>query len=301
MVLVVYYMCARLRQWTIEVFSLLRQQHLVLGRHILTSFGIIFLFIESYEVVTDNQLTFPYMAFLTMGVLLGVINFIIDGIFVSGFMLREVLLPIQNTDTVFRMKYGDIFEEDGWKVISVNNFFDNIVDEDLVSSQSLHGHVLNKYWSNNSQDWKQQIKKSLKGVSGVSVNRARGNKTKYPIGTTARASINDHDFLFVALGETSVNDNTASANTEMLINAVRGMASEARAACSMRPLIVPLMGDGLSRVGMHPSVLVELIITALVEESRHGKITGEITIVLHSNRTKTTNLKNHARNWKHGK
>ena len=274
---------------------------LQLFRHILTAFGVIFLVIESYEVVSNNDLNFPYDCFLIIGVFLGIASFFVDGFFLSGFMRREVVLPIASADTVFRIKFGDIFEEDGWKVVGVNNFFDNIVDEDLVSSKSLHGHVLNKYWSTNREDWKQKIRRSLQNVDGVTVSRAKGNKTKYPIGTTARASTDNHDFLFVALGESNEQNNVVSANTEMLIKAIRGMASEARAACSMQPLVVPLMGDGLSRVGMHPSVLVELIITALVEESRKGKITGEIKIIVHSSRANTINLKKHVRNWSHGK
>lgn len=274
---------------------------LQLFRHILTAFGVIFLVIESYEVVSNNDLNFPYDCFLIIGVFLGIASFFVDGFFLSGFMRRELVLPIASADTVFRIKFGDIFEEDGWKVVGVNNFFDNIVDEDLVSSKSLHGHVLNKYWSTNREDWKQKIRRSLQDVDGVTVSRAKGNKTKYPIGTTARASTDNHDFLFVALGESNEQNNVVSANTEMLIKAIRGMASEARAACAMRPLVVPLMGDGLSRVGMHPSVLVELIITALIEESRQGKITGEIKIIVHSSRANTINLKKHARNWSHGK
>ena len=108
-------------------------------------------------------------------------------------------------------------------------------------------------------------------------------------------------FLFVALGKTDLANNVTSANAEQLIRAVRGMVAEARAACSMEPLANPLMGSGLSRVGIKNSILVDLIITAVLEESRHGKVTGEIKIVLPEDKACHINLNNHIRNWANGK
>ena len=135
----------------------------------------------------------------------------------------------------------------------------------------------------------------------------RGNTEKkaincrYPIGTTVRACTDSQKFLFVALGRTNADNNVTSANAEMLIRAIRGMVVEARAACSMEPLVIPLMGSGLSRVGIKNSVIMDLIITAVLEESRQSRVTGEIKIVLSPDKAHDINLKNHIRNWTHGK
>ena len=64
-------------------------------------------------------------------------------------------------------------------------------------------------------------------------------------------------FLFVAT------NHVTSASAESLIKAVQGLAAEARAACSMEPLVIPLMGSGLSRVGVKNSRLVDLILTGV--------------------------------------
>lgn len=282
---------------------------LQLARHLLTAYGLIFLFFESYEVITNNELTLPnsvpipdlYCVFLIGGFAFGLVTFVVDGIYRTGYLRREVVIPTRVETTNFTMKYGDIFQEEGWKAIGVNDFFDSVVDEDLVSSKSLHGIVLNRFWPQDRENWKSQIKSSLKDANRKIENRGKGNRNRYDIGTTARASIGDHNFLFAALGETDIADNTTSANTEMLIRAVRGMAREARAACSLNPLVVPLMGDGLARVGMHPTVLADLILTALVEESRSAKITDDIVIVIHPTLKRDTNLMNHVRKWAHAK
>lgn len=272
-----------------------------LVRSLLGSFGAIFLLLEAFEVLTDGNIMMPFAWFLVIGVLPGVSYFLFDGYRLSGFLRREVEIPNPDVGTKIVLKFGDIFAQDGWKAIGVNDFFDSIVDEDLVSSRSLHGHVLSIYWRDNRSDWEKQVAASLRNQSGQRVSRSKGNRLRYPIGTAARACTDEQKFLFVALGETHPSNNVTTANAEMLIKAVRGMVAEARAACSMEPLAIPLMGSGLARVGIKNSVLVDLIIAAVLEESRHGRVTGEINIILPFDKALHINLKDHVRNWTHGK
>ena len=272
-----------------------------LTHSLLSSFGVIFLTLEAFEVVTDHNIKMPFALFLAAGVLLGLSCFLLDGYRFSGFLRREVKIPVSGCGTKITVKFGDLFKESGWKAIAVNDFFDSIVDEDLVSSKSMHGHVLNTYWCNNWADWEKQVTASLQGKSTSKEARSKGNQLRYEIGATARAVADGQKFLFVALGKTNPTNNVTSANTEMLIRAVRGMVAEARAACSMEPLVIPLMGSGLSRVAIKNSALVDLIITAVLEESSHCKVTGEIKIVLPEDMAHHINLKNHIRNWTYGK
>jgi len=270
-------------------------------RSVLGSFGAIFLVLEAFEVLTDGNVTMPFALFVLIGLMPGLAFFFLDGYCISGFLRREVEIPNPGNDTKITVKFGDLFSESGWKAIGVNDFFDSTVDEDLVSSQSLHGLVLNTYWRENKSDWDKQVASSLRVQQGHRESRSKGNRLRYPIGTTARACTEGQKFLFVALGKTDTKDNVTSANGEMLIKAVRGMVAEARAACSMEPLVIPLMGSGLARVGTKNSVLVDLIITGVLEESRNGRVTGEIKIVLPEDKSRHINLKNHTRNWAYGK
>lgn len=272
-----------------------------LVRSLLGSFGAIFLALEAFEVLTDGNIKMPFALFIVVGVLPGAAFFLLDGYRFNGFLRREVEIPNPSNDTKITVKFGDLFAESGWKAIGTNDFFDSIVDEDLVSSKSLHGYVLNEYWPGNRHDWEKQVSASLRNRRGQRESRSKGNRLRYSIGTTVRACTDEQKFLFVALGETNSPDNVTSANAEMLIRAVRGMIAEARAACSMEPLIIPLMGSGLARVGIKNSVLVDLIITAVLEESRRGRVTSEIKIVLPEDKAHQINLKNHIRNWTYGK
>lgn len=181
--------------------------------------------------------------------------------------------------------------------MGVNDFFDSIVDEDLVSSKSLHGHIINTYWSNAHKDWQAQVNASLRNVQPTKENRPKGNNRRFPIGTTGCASTNSNKFLFVALGRTDASNNVTTASAETLICAIRGMLTKARAVCSYEPLSIPLMGSGLARIGIKASVLVDLILAAILEETKQGKVTGTITIILPADKEGEINLQSYARSW----
>jgi len=272
-------------------------------RSVLGSFAAIFLLLEAIEVLDLGNFSLCPIQFIAIVLVPGTLVFLVDGFWVGGYLKPEVEIPNSVNDTKIKVKFGDIFDQEGWKAIAVNDFFDSRVDEDLVSSKSLHGYVLNTYWKGNRADWTKQVASSLNGLEATLETRSKGkgNRSRYPIGTTARAVSGEQKFLFVSLGETDLSNNETSANAEMLISAVRGLTAEARAACSMDPLAIPLMGTGLARIDTKESVILDLIITAVLEESRNGLVTGEINIVLPDRLKKKINLKNSVRNWSHGK
>jgi hypothetical protein len=260
--------------------------------------GTIWLPIEAYEGLSNSEALVSFKAFLILSVLLGVVLFLIDGYFIKGFLKQKITISCNSHNTKIHVSFGDLFEKNGWKAIGVNNFFDSVVDEDLVSSKSLHGYVIKTYWPNSNEKWMEEIHASLEGEVSELVERSKGNKSKYKIGTTASAIAGDDNFLFVALGNTNIETNIARANAANLVMAVRGMLRKARSCCSNQPLYIPLMGSGLSRVGIKDSVILNLIIVAIVEELKRGNITSNINIVLPYDKKSDINLGDTLRNWK---
>jgi len=106
------------------------------------------------------------------------------------------------------------------------------VDNDLVSRYALHGQVIEKFWSNNCADWERQVEKALDGIDAETALRPKGNKRRFPIGTTAPVVCDEHNFLFVALSRTNLADNITKANTDDLIVAIRGLLKCARKKCA---------------------------------------------------------------------
>lgn len=263
----------------------------------LSAFGTISLLIATYESVTNVDVVSPFWCFLLLTATIGIGYFLLDGFYISGNLKKRVEILNHGFDTRIFVEFGDLFKKQGWKAVATNDFFDSHVDEDLVSSKSLHGQTITKFWHDNRADWERQINTSLDRLECKKESRNKGNLKRYPIGTTADATIGVQKFLFVALTTTDSSNNVTTADAESLICAVRGMLAKARALCSYEPLAIPLMGSGLARVGIKPSVLVHLILAAIHEETRRGKITGQITIVLPHDKENEINLKNYERSW----
>lgn len=266
-------------------------------RSVFMGIGILFLFVESFEVVTDINLTMPVLLFLLASLIVGFGVFILDGCYFSGFLKRHVSISSNGFDTKIAVKFGDLFAEDGWKAIGVNDFFDSTVDDEIIANNSLHGHVINTYWPEGPDDWQNQINASLKGSDFLKFKRDQGNKKRYPIGTTAKAIADNQKFLCVALGHTDEKTFKTSATAESLIHAVRGMLSKARTVCANEPLFIPFMGTGLGRVGSKHAIVVDLILVAIFEETKVQKITNSITIVLADDKSTDINLDSISKDW----
>lgn len=267
-------------------------------RSVFAGLGAFFLPVEAYEVVTDGNLKLSLAAFLAIIPVCGVVYFILDGHLFSGFLKKSVDISSNSFDTRISVKFGDLFEEKGWKAIGVNDFFDSQVDDIVIAKSTLHGHAISSFWVDNVADWEKQIRASLDGVAFEKTKRIKGNKKRYPIGTTAAAVADGQKLLFAALGETEKDTYKTSATAESLICAVRGMLSKARIVCANEPLFIPLMGSGLGRVGSKHAIMVDLILVAIFEETKVSKVTDSITIVLAEDKSSNINLAAISRDWK---
>ena len=260
--------------------------------------GAVWLPLESYEGITNTDVSISFGLFVFIVFAVGVSFFFVDGHLISGYLKKKIKIKSKSFNTKITVKFGDLFSESGWKAIGVNDFFDSVVDDELVSSNSLHGQVIQKYWSDDSAAWQETIDNRLEGKACKKTNRAKGNKNRFPIGTTADAQVNGNKFFFVALARTKKSTNVVRASAETLVGAIRGMLQQARAVCSNEPLSIPLMGSGLGRIGIKDAILVDLILAAIFEESQASKITDSISIVLPKEKQSEINLGAISRDWK---
>ncbi len=61
--------------------------------------------------------------------------------------------------------FGDLFQKEGVVVIPVNDYFDTLVDEKVVSSNTIHGIFVKRFFSGNEKLLKRLISASLKKYS----------------------------------------------------------------------------------------------------------------------------------------
>jgi hypothetical protein len=95
---------------------------------------------------------------------LSLIVFCLDGYFFLGHLRNTITIKSNAFPSKIKIEFGDLFNKDGWKIIPVNDFFDSLVNESIVSSKSLHGQMIKRFWSGNGIDWDNQVEKSLNGL-----------------------------------------------------------------------------------------------------------------------------------------
>ena len=266
-------------------------------RSVFATLGLFWLVIEPIIGLTGKSIDLTYWQLFGWSAVFGIIWLIFDGLWFSGFLKQSIEIKSNGFDTRIVIKFGDIFQEEGWKAIALTNFFDSIVDDRFVSSKSLHGILLQKYWAGNTDDWNRQVDEQLTATECSSEKRNGGKQSRYRIGTTVAVEQAGNRFLCVALSHTDISNQEAKASSSDLHQAVRGLLRKARSVCGDEPLSIPLMGSGLSRVGIKNNILVDLILTAIFEETKNNKVTSEIRIVLPKEKASEINLASLQKDW----
>ncbi|MFA5688231.1 MAG: macro domain-containing protein [Kiritimatiellales bacterium] len=263
-----------------------------------TTLGIVWLFIEIFRDCSGIEYRLSFWQIIGGTTLLTFIPFFISGFCTSGFLRCKVEITSNAFNTKIIIKFSDLFKQKGFKAIAVNNFFDSTVDERLVSSKSLHGIMLTKYWKKNVADWNQQVDTQLASKTKLSTSPLKeGKQDQYEVGTTVFVTLGQEKFFCVVLGQTDNSTLEAKTTASDLIRAIRGLLCHARSVCSNEVLNIPLFGNGLSRVDIKCNVLVDLILTAIFEEMKLGRITEEIKIILPRKKFLEIDLCAVKRNW----
>lgn len=221
------------------------------------------------------------------------------GIFYAALMIRrpsKIQISIRHTNTKLEVVFGDLFKEDGFRAIAVNEFFDSELGLP-VSEKSLHGILISKCFSGHRQAFDQIVEKELEGVLAENIPRAQGKTRKYPIGATAEIQVNTDRYLCFALCKTDITTCKAYSDIATLWQALQGLWQKARIVLGGTSLILPLVGSALAGIGLPARELLDLIILSAITETKRKEITTCIRIVLTPDRFDSVDLMEVQKYW----
>ena len=110
-------------------------------------------------------------------------------------------------------------------------------------------------------------------------------------------NVNDQRFLLVALSHTDPSTLKASASVHDLWTCLAGVWKGIHQYSNGRPVSMPLIGSGLSGVGLPPGHLIEIIVTSFLCHTKERKVADVVTLVLPSRLAQHVNLKTIKRRW----
>ena len=209
---------------------------------------------------------------------------------------EHVKLQIPASDSSIEIRFGDIFDGVGVVVIPVNEYFDGSLG-DHVSENSLHGTFIKDVLGGQSGSFFDLTRNALESLKPEEVIREGGRGKKYPIGTVASVDINQKRFLLVALSRTDLATLKASATVHELWDCLAGVWQGVRNYSNGNRVKIPLLGSGLSGVGLPPKHLIEIIVTSFLYYTKKEKIADKVTLILPSTLKGEIDLETIKRSW----
>jgi hypothetical protein len=215
--------------------------------------------------------------------------------FIKTYPKNNIRIELKNTNTTVNIKFGDIFNQTGVIAIAVNEYFDSEIGKP-VSDKSMHGYFIKNVLGGKKEIFDDAINETLNDQLFINSMRNLGKSKKFPIGTTASLDFGDNKYLMFALSKTNENFE-AYTNPSLLLEALDGLFTKARSECNGHDLFLPLIGTGLSRSGIPPKYIIELILISILKSTKQNEITGNINIIIENAKFDQIDLNGIKRKW----
>lgn len=236
-----------------------------------SALSVVFSFVFVFVTIPDEAKL--YVATCFFGFLL--ISYVIIWIFANK--KKKVSLRIRNTHIL--ITEGDIFNQEGKKIIPVNEYFDTIVDDKIIAKNSLHGKYILNY-VNDIAALNKKISSSLghEAIRGVDQARKVGKKTFYKLGTIFK----DGDFWLLAYAKFDKNNKAYLSNRDFAY-CYMNMWNEIDKYHAGYTICMPVLGSGgIVRINDNtPQQLLENILWTFRLSGINLGRTAKLKIIVH--------------------
>ena len=203
---------------------------------------------------------------------------------------RKIILTINNSDLI--IKFGNLFDQNGLKAISFNEYFDTKVDNRIIAESSLNG----AYLSTLSKDQIKVLDKEITDdthlksqKNGHNNKRISGKKIKYKLGSVFLKD----EFLLVAFSRFN-NDDMAELTLKEYVQSMINFWDEVNRVYAGKSVSIPLMGCGITRYkdvdDIQPQELLKIIIWTFKISRIKFKYPATASIVIHDSLFDRINL-----------
>lgn len=178
--------------------------------------------------------------------------------------------------------FGDIFSNSGIIVIPVNEYFDTLVDENVISINTLHGKFIRNFFGGDEENLRRLIANSLSNTKPIEINenRTSGNKHKYALGTVCEVTKDGKHFYLVALTKFNEVHRAEVKNSEYQ-RVICDLFYHIEQRSQGRKVSIPLIGAGHGGVDLSKQKLLEFILLSIFMSDKLTLING-VDVVLHS-------------------
>lgn len=202
--------------------------------------------------------------------------------------IKRIELNINNSK--LEIKQGDIFEQDGLKVIAFNEFFDTEISDRLISDKTLNGIYLKNVVSDiNQLDLDIENNQYLsKNIIEKNVQRTEGKTTRYELGSIYKKD----DYLLTAFSKFD-EYNRAYLTIKDYNNFLINFWEEIDKTYNAENISIPLLGSNITRFrecNLSEQQLLELLIWSFRLSKFSNSNSSKVSIIIHKKTMDKVNL-----------
>lgn len=198
-------------------------------------------------------------------------------------------LNINNSNII--VKTGDIFKEDGLKVIAFNEYFDTLVDDIVIAESTLNGIYIKTKVDNVCKIDEQIDSNTILNNKVLEVNKNRqiGKTKKYKLGTIYK----NNDYLLTAFTKFDDN-NRAYLNMDDYINFLLNFWNEIDIIYAGHSVSIPLLGSGITRFKGYDTIAEQELLELLIWSFKVSRIKftypSKVSIIIHDSKIDKINF-----------
>ncbi len=190
------------------------------------------------------------------------------------------------------IKCGDLFAEDGFKTIPFNEYFDTLVDDKVISSKSLNGIFINKYFGgkvHELDDFIVEASDELDIINNQAKRRLGGKIVQFKLST-----ILVYDEFILAAFTKFDEHNKATLTMPEYIEFLINFWDRVNRVYAQKSVSVPVFGSGITRIKEHKNIrdedLLKIMLWTFKLSEMKFKYPAKLKIVIHKDKIGQINL-----------
>ncbi|HBR2645838.1 TPA: hypothetical protein L9Q25_001760, partial [Klebsiella pneumoniae] len=235
----------------------------------------------------DIPVEYKNPAGIACGIILFVIYIII---WIVSNKIKSIDLTVDGSTVT--IKSGDIFSEQGFKVIAFNEYFDTQIDDKIIAYHSLNGLFITEHLSCTVEELDNHIQRypfARDDVLDFKYERLSGKKQKYELGTICVWE----DYLLTAFSK--FNDfNEARLTMPEYLEFLINFWDRVNRVYAQKSVSVPIFGSGITRIKEHKNITDEDLLKIMLWTFRISEMRfthpAKLTIIIHKNKIDKINL-----------
>lgn len=184
-------------------------------------------------------------------------------------------------DYTIEIKVGNLFDQPEHLVIGLNDVFDTELGE-IIKQSSVQGQFLDCIYSGDRARLDAEIDAALQPLQDKAqedLDKKRGKRLRYPIGTTLVLGVEGRRFFLSAYGRMG-NDLRVKSTVDYIWLSLTKLWQQVRLRGHGKGVSIPIIGSDLARTGLSRMVLTKLIMLSFAIAAKEGFVANRLTIMI---------------------